>query len=256
MAKQYEPPAPRLHLGYVRVSTEDQGTNGVSLDAQEAKVRAHAFSVDRELSEVVRDECSAKDMNRPGMLDILNLIKANRVASVTATKLDRFTRSVRDLADLIDLAKKHDVALTSIGDSLDTATAGGRVVVNILGAIAQWERETISERTSVGMQHLKSKRISTGGKRPRYGFRMVDEPRKRRENGKLVPANLEPDEHEQEGLALILSMVADPKFRRGRGASLRRIAAELHARGFAPPSGDRWYATSVQAVLRANKVPK
>jgi site-specific DNA recombinase len=224
---------PKLHLGYVRVSTEDQATNGCSLAAQEAKVRAHAFASDRELAEVIVDDgYSAKNLDRPGMQRLIELIRAGRVASVTAVKLDRFTRSVRDLADLLDLAKKHDLALVSVGESLDTSSASGRMVVNILGVLAQWERETTAERTSVAMQHMKAQGLFTGGKRPRYGYRLAD--------GALVP-----DPREQEGLDLIRSM-------RAEGASLRKIAAALTKAGFAPPSGSRWHATSVESVLQSS----
>ena len=80
-------------------------------------------------------------------------------------KLDRCTRSVADLASLIDTFSRRGVALISAAESLDTSSAGGRLVVNVLGAVAQWEREAIAERTSAALQVLKQQGRATGGVR-------------------------------------------------------------------------------------------
>jgi len=153
----------RQTFGYVRVSSESQADNGVSLDAQEAKISAYCVAMEWPLSEVISDPGrSAKSLERPGMASILEAVRAGLVERVVITKLDRATRSTRDLADLLDLFARHDVALVSIGETLDTGSAGGRLVVNLLGVVAQWEREACGERTSTALAHKRRERAAYG----------------------------------------------------------------------------------------------
>ena len=81
---------------------------------------------------------------------MLDAVNRGLVERIVVAKLDRLTRSVRDLDELINLFAKHAVALVSIGETLDTSTATGRMMVNLLGMISQWEREAIGERTADG----------------------------------------------------------------------------------------------------------
>jgi DNA invertase Pin-like site-specific DNA recombinase len=149
-----KPAADLRAIAYVRVSTEDQATTGVSLDAQESRVRAYCTAMGWVISEVVRDAGeSAKTLKRPGTALILERVRAGVVERIVVAKLDRLTRSIRDLSDLIDLCAKHDVALVSVGETLDTSSAAGRMVVNMLGVVGQWERESIAERTATALSH-------------------------------------------------------------------------------------------------------
>jgi site-specific DNA recombinase len=148
------PVTDRRTIAYVRVSTEDQAMTGVSLDAQEARVGAYCTAMGWDLSEVVRDAGeSAKSLKRPGIAAIIQQARDGAVERVVVAKLDRLTRSIRDLSDLIDLCAKHDVALVSVGETLDTSSAAGRMVVNMLGVVGQWEREAVAERTSTALTH-------------------------------------------------------------------------------------------------------
>lgn len=159
----------RQTLGYVRVSSDDQVRDGVSLDAQRARIAAYCVAMGWPVSEVVCDAGrSAKSLERPGMAKILEAVRIGTVERVIVTKLDRLTRSTRDLADLLDLLAKHDVALISIGETLDTSSAGGRLVVNMLGVVGQWEREAIAERTAAALSHKRQKRLAYG--RTPFGF--------------------------------------------------------------------------------------
>jgi site-specific DNA recombinase len=151
----------RRSIAYVRVSTDDQARDGVSLAAQEARIAAYARAMDFPVSQVIRDAGeSAKSLQRPGMASLLAQIPAGSVARVVVAKLDRLTRNVRDLSDLIELCAKHDVALVSVGETLDTSTAAGRMVVNMLGVVAQWEREAIGERTATSLAHKRRQRAA------------------------------------------------------------------------------------------------
>ena len=141
-------------IGYVRVSTENQADFGVSLEAQAEKVRAMAVVQGAELVDVIVDAGeSAKSLNRPGMARLMALVNAGAVDTVIIAKLDRLTRSVADLAELLKRFERRGVSLVSVADSQDTRSAGGRLVLNIMVSVSQWEREAIGERTRDAMRH-------------------------------------------------------------------------------------------------------
>lgn len=139
-------------VGYTRVSTDKQADHGVSLDAQIEKIRAMAVVQGAELVEVITDSESAKTLDRPGMARLLAMVDAGEVQTVIITKLDRITRSVVDLGTLLERFKKHSVSLVSMAESLDTGSAAGRLVMNIMASVSQWEREAIGERTATALQ--------------------------------------------------------------------------------------------------------
>src|SRR5437879_5144635 len=144
-------------IGYVRVSTDKQADHGVSLEAQEAKIRAMATVQGAEIVELIVDGGeSAKDLNRPGMERLLAMADERKVQTVIIAKLDRLTRSVKDLAELLERFQRRGVSLVSVAESLDTGSAAGRLVINIMTAVSQWEREAIGERTRDAMRHKKS----------------------------------------------------------------------------------------------------
>jgi site-specific DNA recombinase len=120
-------------VGYLRVSTEEQVLNGVSLDAQEEKIKAYCIAKDLQLIRIIRDEgCSAKNPQRPGIQEIIANCKRSKFDAVIIIKLDRLTRSVKDLAYLVeDVFEKNHVAFTSIQDNFDTSTANGRMLKHI-----------------------------------------------------------------------------------------------------------------------------
>src|SRR6202521_2995244 len=161
-------------IGYARVSTDKQADQGVSLDAQTEKIRAMALVHDAELIDIIVEAGeSAKSLNRPGMQRLLALIDSGEVQTVIVAKLDRLTRSVKDLCDLLDRFERRSVALISVAESLDTSSAAGRLVLNIMTAVSQWEREAIGERTRDAMSH-KRNRGERVGNLP-FGFRLADD---------------------------------------------------------------------------------
>ena len=144
---------------YVRVSTDKQAKNGLSLEAQDAKLKAMATVRGDEIVDIVVDEESAKtgSLKREGVQRLLKMVKAGEVDAVIVCKLDRLTRSLRDLSDLLEVFDKHNVALVSVAESLDTRSASGRLVLNIMTAVSQWEREAIGERTKAIMDFKRSR---------------------------------------------------------------------------------------------------
>jgi site-specific DNA recombinase len=140
-------------VGYARIPQASE--RGVSLEARAAKIRAMAEVQGAELADlIVEGGESAKSLDRPGMQRRLELIDAWLADRVIVAKLDRITRGVEDLAELLELFASRDVALVSVNESLDTATASGRLVMNPL--CSHWERETIGERTRQALQYKKS----------------------------------------------------------------------------------------------------
>lgn len=169
----------RAWVTYCRVSTDDQVKEGVSLDAQRAACAHAAAAAQHQIGEDIVDPgFSAKDLKRPGMAKLLELVKAAAIDGVIVYKLDRLTRSVRDLLDLLDIFDKHGVALLSVSENLDTSNPMGRFFIGLIGLIAQWERETIAERVTVGMRHRLSQGGFVGGRIP-AGLQVTGEPGKR-----------------------------------------------------------------------------
>jgi DNA invertase Pin-like site-specific DNA recombinase len=219
-------------MGHIRVSTEEQATNGQSLDAQRAKLQAFVDLCDLGLAEVIVDAgVSAKTLNRPGLQDALTQLRKGAAAGLVIAKLDRLSRSVKDWIVLIDgyFGEKAGKQLFSVADSIDTRTAAGRLVLNVLMSVAQWEREAGGERKRDVLQHKICKGERFG--RVRFDFNLADD------GGTLVS-----NDCEGEALRLIREL-------RAAGESLRTIAAQLNARGIGTREGSPWIHTSAKGIL-------
>lgn len=221
-------PSPALRwISYCRVSTDEQASEGVSLDAQAAACRAYAQAKGWLLAEEIQDAgASAATMKRAGMQRVLAELQAG--AGVVVYRLDRLTRSLRDLLDLVALAGDRG-GLVSVSESLDTTNPMGRFTIHLLGALAQWERETISHRVKGAMQHARGEGFYVGGGVP-AGLGLVSEgARKRLVRGKYADA-----------VAPIWGMVL-------RGASLSDVGATLRAAGVP----GQWTKNRVRGLLLA-----
>jgi site-specific DNA recombinase len=227
-------------IGYARVSTLEQSTDGVSLSAQEAKIRSYAALYDIELVDVIIDGGqSAKTLDRPGLHQALAVLKAKRADGLLIAKLDRLTRSVADLATLLDgyFSARAGCQLWSVADSIDTRTAAGRMVLNILMSVSQWEREAIGERTRDALQHKRAQGERVG-KIP-FGFDLADD-----------GINLIPNAQEQEGIEHLKRWKLDQPH-----ASLHQLARRLDAMGVPTKSGQPWARSTVRALLQRLNVP-
>jgi len=217
---------------YCRVSTDKQADRGVSLDAQRAKAKAYAELYDLDIVDVVIDAAaSAKTLARPGLERALGLLKAGKADALLVVKLDRLTRSVADLGKLVErYFAPGKAALLSVGEQIDTRSAAGRLVLNVLASVSQWEREAIGERTSAALQYKASQGEYTGGDVP-YGFRLA-----------ACGERLEPEPREQ-------VLLAQARRLRRKGLSLRAVARELVAKGFRTRTGRPFAAVQVQRML-------
>jgi site-specific DNA recombinase len=217
-------------IAYIRVSTQEQAREGISLDNQRAKIEAYCQLHDLELVTVIKDGGhSGKDLKRPGMQRLMDLIAGRRVQAVVVYKLDRLSRRVIDTLSIIELMSKHGVALHSLSEKIDTGSAMGKFFLNIMASLAQMERDLISERTKDALQHL-VRNGQRAGQIP-YGYRLG-------EDGKtLVPLK-----SEQKAISRMTQL-------RNEGLSYGDICRILTAEGF-PPAGEKWHAQTVRRALK------
>lgn len=227
---------PTRAVAYIRVSTEKQADGGVSLDAQKAKVEAYASLYNLTLAEVIVDAgVSAKTLDRPGLARALELLSTGVADALLVVKLDRLTRSVRDLGDLVERYFGPDgAALLSVAENIDTRTASGRMVLNILASVSQWEREAIGERTADALVQVKAEGVKLGG--AALGWTRTEATDA---DGRRVVL---PVAEEAETVARIRDL-------RAAGNTLREIAAALDAEGRKTKKGGKWFASTVKNVL-------
>ncbi len=148
---------------YTRVSTGGQVLNGVSLENQVERCKNYASIHQFTNVIVLSDEgISGKNSNRPGFQKLLDMISKNEIENVIVYSLSRFARNIIDTVNTIQLMNKKEISFHSITESIDTSTAVGRYFLFTLSALAQLEREQISERTISVLQHKKKQGLRIG----------------------------------------------------------------------------------------------
>ena len=218
---------------YVRVSTVRQAEEGYSLEAQRSKLEKHSeaqgWTVDPE-HVYVDAGISGKSVDRPAYQAMLHAVATGAVCRVVAVKMDRFSRSVRDFLQLLDFCEEHDCAVVSLGESIDTSTPIGRMMVVVISAIAEMEKETIKERLMSGRAQKAQEGGHAGGAIEfGYTYAAGDE-------WKI-------DDTQADTVRRIFEL-----FLAGNG--LRRIADIVNQEGRPTGTGARWHASTVGYVLR------
>jgi site-specific DNA recombinase len=205
----------------------------VSLASQLQRCEAYAELYGLEVvAQVVDAGVSAKTLKRDGWRDVERRLDAGEASGVIVAKLDRLTRSLRDLDRLLQRYFLRDVSLHCVAERVDTSSAAGRLCLNMLVSVAQWERETIAERTSAALQHRKANgQRYCGVGRPRFGYHIAPD-----------GVSLVEDPAEQE----VIDRIRDY---RAAGASIREIAQVLNEAA-TPARGKRWHPTTVSRVLK------
>lgn len=165
-------------IGYIRVSTDEQASEGVSLGMQIAKIKTYCDLHDLTLVGIYGDPgISGKNMSaRPGIQTVMGLVDAGKVDAVVVYKLDRLGRNTMDVLTAVERCEKVGASLHSITEQLDTRSAIGRFVVRTLASIAEMERDQVSDRTKAALAHKKANGERLG--RPGFGTKVV--------NGELV----------------------------------------------------------------------
>ncbi len=222
-------------VAYLRVSTAEQADSGLGLEAQRRAVEQYASLYGLTIADVIVDDgYSAKDLERPGMRRVQELLDRGKVSGVIVAKLDRLTRSVRDVGELVERYFAEGRArLVSVGEQVDTTSASGRLVLNVLASVGQWEREAIGERTKAA---LKSKR-------------------ERGERAGALPFGFELDPSDESGQRLRECKREQAAIReavklRGQGMTTTAIADALTERHAKAARGERFYQPFVWKLLR------
>jgi DNA invertase Pin-like site-specific DNA recombinase len=218
-------------IGYARVSTEEQGDNGASLEAQEHAIRQECERRGWRLVGMYQDIASGKTTaRRPGLHAALERLEtrggARKPEAVVVSRLDRLTRSVADGGRLFERAKARGWGIVALDLGVDTTTPAGELVANVMVAVGQWERRVIAERTREALAQRKREGVRLG--RPR-----------------ATEQTARPEERARLERAL-------PRLRelRAQGLSLRKIAAAMNEEGIPGVQGGRWHDRTVRLTLK------
>lgn len=139
---------------YIRVSTQEQAKHGFSLAAQQEALENYAKALGYDILRVYKDEGkSAKNIQqRPEMVQMLKDAEDKKFSAIFIYKLDRFSRSIKDLILTIDKLKEWGIDFVSLQDKIETTSASGKLMFHIISAFAEFERNIIGDRTKFGME--------------------------------------------------------------------------------------------------------
>ncbi len=215
-------------VGYIRVSTEQQAGEGVSLEAQKAKIAAWCLANDCELVAVHVDAgISGKSMDkRQGLQKAL--AETGKGMALVVYSLSRLARSTRDTLAISEQLDKSGADLVSLSERIDTTGAAGKMMFRMLAVLAEFERDVISERTTLALAHKKA----TGQK---YA---------------PVPFGYQEIEGRLEAVEAEAKVVAEIQSRREAGETLQAIADSLNCRGIKGKRGGKWYPYTVSYLIQ------
>lgn len=223
---------------YIRVSTEEQAKEGYSVPSQESVCLRWLNENGHELVDTyIDDGYSSKNLKRPDMQRMLRDIPNRKFDLLVFWRMNRVTRVLKDKIHLFELFDQHRIDLKSMTEELDTTTAAGRMVTNILVSVAQGEREQTAENVHGTMleQHIKGKRQ---GAAPPYGYDLVE--------GELVVNQVE---------AQIVRRIYH-MYQNGfidhkgvRRAGMRAIAVQLNHEGAPRKNGAMWNYSTIRYIL-------
>ena len=226
-------PGRKIVAGYIRVSTVEQGTDGVSLAAQRARIVAWATANDAPVEAIHEDSgfSGSRADNRPG-LERARPDACRLRAVLIVYSLSRLARSTRDAILIAEQLDRNGADLVSLSEQIDTTSAAGKMIFRMLVVLAEFERDLVSERTRLALDHLRRSGRRVSGSIP-FGY-------------DLRGVRLVPNAAEQRSLVLIQRL-------RVGGQSLRAIAAELERRGISAKRGGSWSAKVIADVIRRRR---
>ena len=215
-------------IGYIRVSTDEQVKEGISLENQEQKIRDYCRLKDFEILKIIQDAgLSAKNLRRPGAQKVIEMAQDKVIDAVVVYKLDRMFRSTVDALGTTRLFDKWNVSFHSIEETIDTKSAMGKFFFTLTAALAEMEREIIGERTRDVLQRKKANGEVYG--HVPFGFKKF--------KGKLLS-----NDDEQKVVKAVLGM-------REKGLNYSRISKELNDMGLKTKKGNQWYPQTVKNVV-------
>jgi site-specific DNA recombinase len=217
-----------LAVGYTRVSTEEQAREGVSLDAQKARIEAWAMANETALIGFFEDAgvSGGRAENREGLQGAVSMACEKR-AILVVYSLSRLSRSTRDTLALAERLEKAGADLVSLSERIDTTSASGKMVFRMLAVLNEFERDQISERTAAALRHKRDQRQAYSP--TPYGFDRICD---------LLIINHD----EQKVIEEILEL-------REKGWSLRGIARKLNRDGVPAKNEGQWHPSAVRSVM-------
>lgn len=217
---------------YIRRST-DEDNQPYSLEVQETKLRAFVTSQPGEwvIVKIYSDDASGATTEREDLQKMLRAARTGLFDTLLVYRVDRFSRRVRDLVWLLDELADADVVFLSATEPFDTSTPAGRMLVQMLGVFAEFEREIIMDRVIGGMERKAAKGLWTQG-RPGFGYRLDSE-----------TSNLTIVASEAPTVQLIFDLYTKDRL------GTRSIARALNDRGLLTRSGKPWSQRTVETVL-------
>ncbi|MDR2572599.1 MAG: recombinase family protein, partial [Oscillospiraceae bacterium] len=220
---------------YCRVSTEEQAKEGFSIKAQQDKLKDYIKIKGWEFYDIyIDDGISGKNIeSRPEVNRLIADVVKGNVENVLVFKIDRLTRSTKDLISLMDLFNENSCAFNSLMESIDTHTPSGRMFIKIIGIFAEFERENIIERVSVALE----KKVREGYILSNYNI--VPYGYSRQIGQREITINEEESKVVKEIFNLYLH----------KHKSFNAIATELNRRGILSSTGVKWGSYPVSYIL-------
>lgn len=172
---------------YCRVSTTEQAEEGYSIDEQNLKIREYCEKEGHEIYNLYEDRgISGKNItNRPGIKQLLKDVTENKFDLVIVWKLNRISRKLLDILNIVELLNKHNIAFRSLTESFETETPSGKLQLNIMGAIGEFERESLAENIKLGLEAKARSGEWCGGIVLGYDIVEIPSVGKKRKNTKL-----------------------------------------------------------------------
>ena len=221
--------ATKQAIGYIRVSSTQQANEGASLEAQQAKIEQWCSANGYELVNVFSDEgISGKRMDtRQGLQDALATIKKGN--AFVFYSMSRVARSTKDMLSIGEMISKKKADMVSLIENIDTTSASGKMMFQMLAVLAEFERNLVGERTSTVLQNKKANSQVYSNKTP-YGFKRV--------NDRLEQVKQE------------VKVVAEIQQARAKGQTLQSIADSLNTRGIPTKTNKLWQPATIHLLLQ------
>ncbi len=216
---------------YIRVSTEDQAKDGFSIHAQKEKLTKYAEANEWDIIDFyIDDGISGKNLkDRPEVTRLLKDVEENKINNILIYKLDRLTRSMKDLLYLIEFFEKNNCTFNSQTEKIDTSNAVGRMFVKIIGIFAEFERENLAERVAFGYEQ-KTREGNYTNTHGVYGYDYL--------KGGILLVN----EREKELITKIFEYYIN-------GDSYFKIAKKLNMANIPTKRGGAWAPSTIKSIL-------
>lgn len=223
-----------MYCGYVRVSTDEQAEQGYGIQTQTARIESYAQALGLDLGEIITDDgYSGATLERPGLEKLLQKVEAGDVEGVIIFKLDRLSRSLRNLLNIYSESfERYNVALISVSEQFDTSSASGRMFFQMLGSFSEFERAVITERMTEGRRQ-KAKKGGYAGGRPPIGYQAGDHTKA-----------LEIESEGAKTVRMILQLKEEQP-----SLTLQELANTINNRGRRTAQGKRFHSMQIKRIL-------